>query len=264
MKGTVREDWRTKMVRPERSILNRSKLRDIILLCCFASTLIYSVNNTGIIIGFVMLVLGCFLHIVAKGILVRNIVFTNRGLYRIVRHPYYFANYLIDSGFCVLSGNPYLLLVYPFLFFWAYGPTLRNEEKLLNEKHGATFLNDSFIIPQVFPDSSSLRGLKRLFESFSLKRITTKECSRVARFSSLGFAIILIHELKPEGLGGLTHLLIPTKYDFDEFVFMLVATMLFIFSLVFEKAANSDHGGTDRRLERSLKKDRASNYESGR
>jgi hypothetical protein len=201
------------MITPEKSTLNRSKLRDVVLLCCFVSALFCSVNNTNIIIGFTMLVLGCSLHVVAKGILVRNVALTNRGLYGIVRHPYYFANYLIDSSFCILSGNQYLLLIYPFLFFWAYGPTLRNEEKLLNEKHGAAFLNDSFIIPQVFPDPDSLGSLRRLFESFSLKRITARECSRVARFSSMGFAIILIHELKPEGLSGLAHLLIPTRHD---------------------------------------------------
>jgi hypothetical protein len=245
------------MVRPEKSILNRSRLRDVILFCCFASTLCCSVNNTDIVIGFTMLVFGCFLHMVAKGILVRNVVFTNWGLYGIVRHPYYFANYLIDSSFCILSGNHYLLLAYPFLFFWAYGPTLRDEEKLLNERHGDAFLNNSFIIPQVFPDAGSLKGLKKLFESFSLKRITAKECSRVARFSSMGFAIIFIHELKPEGLSGLTHLLIPTKHDYDEFVFMLVAITLFLCSLAFVKVSNSDHGETDRCPKQSLRKGRA-------
>jgi hypothetical protein len=236
-----------KMIRPERNILTRSKLRDVILLFCFASSLIYGVSNIGTIVGLTMLVAGCFLHIVAKGILIRNVVLTNRGLYGIVRHPYYLANYLIDTSLCVLSGNPYLLLIYPFLFFWAYGPTLRNEEKLLNEKHGTAFLNDSFIIPQVFPDPGSLGSLRRLFESFSLKRITAKECSRVARFSSMGFAIILIHELKPEGLRGLNHLLIPTMHDYDEFVFMLVAAILLLLSLVFIKRAGNNRVETDYR-----------------
>jgi hypothetical protein len=225
------------MVKSEKHILTRSKLRDVVLLCCFASALIYGVSNMGIVLGFTMLVFGCFIHMVAKGILIRNVVLSNRGVYGIIRHPYYLANYLIDTSFCILSGNPYLLLAYPFLFFWAYGPTLRSEEKLLNEKHGDTFLNDSFTIPQVFPDRVSLGGLKKLFEGFSLKRITVKECSRVARFSSMGFAITLIHELKPEGLTGLKHLLAPTRHDYDEFVFMAAAATLLLFSLIFIKAA---------------------------
>jgi hypothetical protein len=225
------------MDKSERTMLTRSKLRDVVLLCCFASALMYGVNNLSIIIGFTLLTAGCFLHMAAKGILIRNVVLSNRGVYGIIRHPYYLANYLIDTSFCILSGNPYLLLAYPFLFFWAYGPTLRNEEKLLNEKHGDSFLNDSFTIPQVFPDRVSLGGLKKLFEGFSLKRITAKECSRVARFSSMGFAITLIHELKPEGLSGLKHLLVPTRHDYDEFVFMVIATALLFFSLIFIKAA---------------------------
>jgi protein-S-isoprenylcysteine O-methyltransferase Ste14 len=53
-----------------------------------------------------------------------------------VRHPYYLANYLIDTAFCLLSGNSYLLLAYPFLFFWSYGPTFRKEETALKGRHG--------------------------------------------------------------------------------------------------------------------------------
>ena len=218
-------------------MLTRSNLRDVVLLCCFASALMYGVNNLSIILGFTLLVSGCFLHMAAKGILIRNVVLTNRGVYGVIRHPYYLANYLIDTSFCILSGNPYLLLVYPFLFFWAYGPTLRSEEKLLNEKHGDTFLNDSFAIPQVFPDRVSLGGLKKLFEGFSLKRITAKECSRVARFSSMGFAITLIHELKPEGLSGLKHLLVPTRHDYDEFVFMVAASYVLALQSYFHKSS---------------------------
>jgi hypothetical protein len=232
------------MIKTKENMLNRSRLRDVVLLCCFISALFYALNNVSIVIGFIMLGTGCFLHVVAKGILIRNVVLSNRGLYGIVRHPYYLANYLIDSSFCVLSGNPYLPLIYPFLFFWAYGPTLRNEEKLLNEKHSAIFLNDSFTVPQVFPDTGSLEGLKRFFEGFSRKRITAKEYSRVARFFSMGFAIILIHELKLEGLNGLQHLLIPTRNDHDEFVFMLVAATLFLFSLVLVNAVRCHRTAT--------------------
>ena len=63
--------------------------------------------------------------------MIRNRVLCTQGAYAVVRHPYYLANYLIDIGFCLASGNVYLVLAYPFLFFWAYGPTLRSEESLL-------------------------------------------------------------------------------------------------------------------------------------
>jgi protein-S-isoprenylcysteine O-methyltransferase Ste14 len=218
------------MVKAKKNMLNRGKLRDVVLLCCFVSALFYGVSSIGTVIGFTMLAAGCFLHVVAKGILIRNVVLCSGGIYGIVRHPYYLANYLIDSSFCVLSGNSYLLLAYPFLFFWSYGPTLREEETLLKESYGNAFVNDSLTVPQVFPDTGSLRRLGRLFEGFSPNRITVKECARVTRFLSVGFAVTLIHQLKPEGLSGVWHLLLPTRHDYSEFLLALLAAVLFAIS----------------------------------
>lgn len=229
---------RKKVTGHERNVLNRGRLRDLILLCSFASALVCGVGNGEIVLGFTIFVFGCFLHVVAKGTLIRYVVLTNRGPYGLVRHPYYFANYLIDSSFCILSGNHCLLMAYPFLFFWAYGPTVRYEERLLSERHGDAFLNDSFVIPQIFPDRASLRGLGKLFEGFSVKRITAKECSRVARLSAVGLAITLVQELKPEGLSGLKHLWIPTEQHYHEFIFMLATTALFLSSLLVAKFRN--------------------------
>ena len=104
------------------SFLNRSRLRDLVLLLCFVSALIYKFNTFNVVAGFFLLAVGSFLHMVTKGILIRNVVLSNKGIYGMVRHPYYLANYLVDTSFCILSSNLYLLLVYPFLFFWAYGP----------------------------------------------------------------------------------------------------------------------------------------------
>jgi hypothetical protein len=232
------------MVKAKKNVLNRGRLRDVVLLCCFVSALFYGVNNIAIIIGFTMLATGCFLHVVAKGVLIRNVVFCSTGVYGIVRHPYYLANYLIDSSFCVLSGNPYLLLAYPFLFFWSYGPTLREEETLLKESYGNAFVNDSLTVPQVFPDTGSLRRLRRLFEGFSPNRITVKECSRITRFFSIGVAVTLIQQLKLEGLSGLRHLLLPTRHDYGEFLLALLAAILFTVSsvLVMSRYTNRAEG----------------------
>lgn len=56
----------------------------------------------------------------------------------------------------------------------------------------------------------------------------------------MGFAITLIHELKPEGLSGLRHLLLPTRHDYDEFLLALLIAVLFAFSsaLVMSKYNN--------------------------
>jgi len=221
-----------------KSLLNRSSLRDLVLLLCFVSALIYKFNTFNVIAGFFLLATGSFLHMVAKGILIRNVVLSNKGIYGIVRHPYYLANYLVDISFCILSSNLYLLLVYPFLFFWAYGPTLRKEEEYLTTQHGDSFINYSFGIPQILPDGASLKKWRNFFEGFSLKRISIKEYSRIARFLSVGFALLLVHELKDEGLKGLKALVLPTKYDYDEFVFFMIATALFVLSVILMRIAH--------------------------
>jgi hypothetical protein len=220
-------------VKTEKHLLTRSNLRDLIILCCLASSAIYGNSVTTMVFGFFLLAIGCFLHIAAKGILVRNVVLCNRGVYAVVRHPYYLANYLIDCSFCVLSGNPYLFMAYPFLFFWSYGPTLRKEEQFLASKYGDAFVNDSFNIPQVFPDKASLKGWRGFFEGFSIRRISLKECSRITRFCSLGFAIMLIHGLKIGNLRELSYLFQPTRNDYNEFSFMLLAAAFFFLSLIF-------------------------------
>ena len=100
--------------------LTRRNLRDLIVALSLASAALFPVSNAKMYLAFGLLGLGCFLHFVSKGILIRNVVLCNKGIYQVVRHPYYLASYLIDSSFCLLSGNIFLVVLYPFLFFWAY------------------------------------------------------------------------------------------------------------------------------------------------
>src|SRR4030042_5025842 len=111
--------------------LYRGNLRNIVILISAISALFYPISGLKIIISLTILTVGCALHFIVKGILVRVKILCKDGVYASVQHPYYLANYLIDSSFCFLSGNSYMILLYPFLFFWAYGPSLTGEENLL-------------------------------------------------------------------------------------------------------------------------------------
>jgi hypothetical protein len=197
---------------------------------------VFATNNIEIYIAFGLLALGCFLHFVSKGILIRNVVLCNKGIYRVVRHPYYLANYLIDSSFCLLSGNLYLVLLYPFLFFWAYGPTIREEEQVLLARHSDSFIKDSLEIPQVFPDIISVRNFRGLFNGFSVKRITLRECSRIMKFCAIALFLVLIHEVKADvivdGLTAIREVFVPTMDDYDEFFFALSAVVLYVSSII--------------------------------
>ncbi len=214
----------------EKNRLTRSNVRDLVLLFAFASSLIFHHSVTTVTVGFSLLAVGCFLHVVAKGVLIRNVVLCDRGIYSIIRHPYYLSNYVVDLSFCILSGNPYLMAAYPFLFFWSYGPTLRKEEKFLASKYGDSFQNDSFNIPQVFPDRASLQNWRALFQGFSIRRVSLKERARIMRFCSSSFAIMLVHTLN---VNNLQHLLSPTRTDYHAFLFLLLTTVFLCVSVTF-------------------------------
>jgi hypothetical protein len=162
----------------------------------------------------------------------------------VVRHPYYLANYLIDSSFCLLSGNLYLVLLYPFLFFWAYGPTIREEEQVLLARHGDSFIKDSLEIPQVFPDIISVRNFRALFKGFSVKRITLRECSRIMKFCAIALFLVLIHEVKADvmvdGLTAIVEVFVPTRDDYDEFFFALLAVVLYVSSIIALRQSKSN------------------------
>jgi hypothetical protein len=198
MNGSGRMDGGYRLPR-----LNRSNLRDFILLCSVLSSLVFSLTTIEMALGLVILGAGCLLHLVTKGQLVRNVVLCRTGLYGMVRHPYYLANYVIDSAICLLSGNIYLVAVYPFFFFWAYGPTFQKEEAYLASQHEDHFREHAAGTPQIFPHGGSIPGRKGLLEGFSMKRISVKECARLARFWASALFIVFVHEVRTEGLNKL-------------------------------------------------------------
>jgi protein-S-isoprenylcysteine O-methyltransferase Ste14 len=221
-------------------LVTRSVLRDIVLLVCSFSAVFFDLGRFDIVAGLVLLVAGCGLHILSKGILVRNVVLSERGIYGFVRHPYYLSNYVIDSSFCLLSGNPYLLLLYPFLFFWAYGPTIRKEEALLASYHEAAFARHSAEVPQIFPDRASLKRVRAIFDDFSWGRITWKEVGRILRFMSLAAFILLIHQVRADGVKGVWTIVRPTRLDYDEFVIALLTVIFYCGSRIFLSRAKKE------------------------
>lgn len=102
-------------------------------------------------VGLVFFVLGALMHLWSKSCLVRNVVVTTTGPYRFARHPFYFANLLIDIGICLLSGNPWVLAIYLVAFFFVYLRTIRQEEQRLTEIHGQAYLDYAQRVPMLIP-----------------------------------------------------------------------------------------------------------------
>lgn len=218
-----------------RPLINRSNLRDIIIVVCLISAVLYDLDLVRLILSGLLMIFGCFFHYVTKGVLIRNVVLCQEGTYSVVRHPYYMANYLIDSSFCLLSGNVYLLLIYPFLFYWSYGPTIRKEEGTLATLHNSEFLRYSLDVPQIFPDAYSIRSMKEVVRGFSTQRITRNEISRFMRFWATGFFIIFIHAIKKSHFEKIWPPDLTFFQDnYRDFLLLTVAFVLFIASLFFQ------------------------------
>jgi len=212
------------MVKEKHQKITRRNLRNLIRFLSYLSVIFFSINNLEIIVAFFVLGAGCVVHFITKGVLIRNVVMCNNGIYGVVRHPYYMANYLIDVSFCLLSGNPYLVLVYPFVFFWVYGPTLRKEEKFLAATHNEPYIEYILDVPQVFPDSYFTGYIKSIFSGFSKKRISRNEISRIMRFWATGFFICFLHTLKTLNSNGADVFI---YNNFSSLVFMISAVILY-------------------------------------
>ena len=78
-------------------LLNRGNLRDVIIVLAIIFSLAGPAPDfIDYLISWGVLAIGCFLHFLVKGQLIRNVVLCTEGAYAVVRHPYYLANFLID------------------------------------------------------------------------------------------------------------------------------------------------------------------------
>lgn len=212
-------------LRKSEGFLTRSGLRDAVIVLSAVSALFCAVSAPDVGIAFLLLCLGSFIHFVVKGVLIRNEVLCAEGIYRLARHPYYLANYLVDSSFCLLSGNRWLLLLYPFLFFWSYGPTLRQEEATLTEKHGRLSVAYLLNTPPVFPDRRSIRYAPRLFAGFSFARLSRKEAARITRFYATALLIMAFHQAAGK--------IAARDFFSDRATLMLLVPALFLYAVAF-------------------------------
>jgi protein-S-isoprenylcysteine O-methyltransferase Ste14 len=218
------------MANEKHSTLYRGNLRNLIRILSYLSVFFFRVNTAETIVAFILLGLGCIVHYITKGELVRNVIMCNNGIYGIVRHPYYMANYLIDISFCLLSGSPYLLLIYPFLFFWVYGPTLRKEERFLAETHNEPYIEYMLDVPQVFPDSYFAKYLKGIFSGFSKKRISRNEVSRIMRFWATALFILFLHTIKGIKFSTMDYSILYKSYLPSFTIFLVI--LLYLVSLL--------------------------------
>ena len=168
----------------------RAVIRDLTLI---AGLVFINIDWTLFSIGIIIFLIGASLHLWSKSCLVRNAVVTICGPYRLVRHPFYLANIIIDIGLCFISGNLYLLAAYIPLSLLTYTLTLRKEEKYLKGRHGDEYIKYAKDTPALFPYK-----IHRIFGPLDATWQNVRkehEVPRLLRILSLPLVFLIVHYL---------------------------------------------------------------------
>lgn len=119
-----------------KSPLNRGGLRFFLVLTALSvgTFACRATTPASILAGLPLLCIGACIHVWAKGCLRQNQLVATVGPYRFVRHPFYLANALIDSGLVAMCGWLPLAIVFPAWWLAIYIPVIRGEERYLCER----------------------------------------------------------------------------------------------------------------------------------
>jgi len=173
-------------------VLNRRHVHDLTLaLALFSagqSTRVWAA------VGLTLFALGLALHVWSKCVLVRNVQLCTEGPYALCRHPFHLSNILFDLGICTMTGNVWLLVLYPILFWAAYRPTIQSEESSLAAIYGEAHAKYRATTPLILPAVTHLwtRGRGEVCWDHL---VTERIMSRVARHLSFPLLILLAARL---------------------------------------------------------------------
>lgn len=103
-----------------------------------------SIGNFILLIGLVLLYLGWRAIHRSNGELITS------GIYGYIRHPQYLGILLVTIGLLVQWPTLISLAMWPVLFYMYYN-LARKEEKTLEEKFGARYLEYKLKVPMLFP-----------------------------------------------------------------------------------------------------------------
>lgn len=109
-----------------------------------------------------------------------------QGIYSIMRHPLYLGNYLMWIGIVFFTYNLYFVLIVSLGYWIYYERIMFAEERFLEKKFGASYLDWSLKSPAFFP---AFKNYKKSLIPFSCKSVLRREYSGVLA-TVFGFAFI--------------------------------------------------------------------------
>jgi len=110
----------------------------------------------------------------------------NTGIYSLMRHPLYFANYLIWIGIVAYTQNIYFVIIITLAFWLYYERIMMAEERYLHTQFGDRFLDWSAQLPAFIP---SFKNYKPSNVSFSFRSILRREYAS-ALSTVIGFCYV--------------------------------------------------------------------------
>ena len=139
---------------------------------------LFAINCIAIIISFAGLVVRAIaIGTTPKGTSGRNTkaqvaeTLNTTGIYSCLRHPLYLGNFLMWIGIVIFTYSPVFVIVVSLAFWLYYERIMFAEERFLEKKFGATYMDWSILVPAFIPSFRSyLPGLVSLSFKSMLKR----------------------------------------------------------------------------------------------
>jgi hypothetical protein len=204
-----------------KSPLDRGGLRFWLVALALARGL---ASHATILAGLPLLAVGAALHFWAKGCLRQNCTVTTSGPYRYVRHPFYFANALIDASLAVMSGWWLLEAALPVWWLAVYLPVMAGEEAHLCRLFGTAYEAYRRQVPQFIPWRRPLPAEGDGFRWSNPNIAADEQIPRTLRLLAYPLLFYVCGELRRSGAAALT----------DQLTLLAVATMGTLYALAWE------------------------------
>ena len=144
---------------------------------------------------------GSLLHLAAKGYLQRTGVLITSGPYRLVRHPFYLANIIIDAGICLMGANPFVAVPYLVILGVQTAAVVDREDRALLRQHGDAMRAYQAAVPILIP--WKIPGRVGEPQPFSRANLAVElEVSRFLRILAIPPLLTLALMLKADLLDG--------------------------------------------------------------
>lgn len=161
----------------------------LVLVC----TLFAVPGESRIVAGLALAVMGQSWRIYAAGVICKNRQLATTGAYSLLRHPLYFGNFLILTGFTLASGSWLVALVVFFFFLFYYPAAIRYEDTKLEDIFGDVWRAWSANIPAMFP--TSLKGQANTEAQWSARQSLMRNGELIYSIFMAGCAVWLCYRV---------------------------------------------------------------------